>query len=147
MSEGSAAASGPAGPGPTAPAAPIPPTPRERKFRQAAWVYLHVGILYEAAAYAMWQNGVLPTGGMGPAWAWLVGGAVVALLVFGGLYWWQNRWFARAIWAFNALRLPSLIGAGFFRGTDSEIAPAFYVTALVVVVINMAFLARAGWDL
>ena len=120
---------------------------RSRKFRQAAWVYLHVGILYEAAAYAMWQNGVLPTGGLGPPWAWLIGGAAVALGVFWGLYRWQNRWFARAIWAFNALRLPSLIGAGFFRGTDAEIAPAFYVTALVVVVINMAFLARAGWDL
>lgn len=131
--------------------APSPPsggaTPRERKFRQAAWVYLHVGVLYEAAAYAMWQNGVLPTGGLGPPWVWLLIGAAIALGVFWGLYRWQNRWFARAIWALHALRLPALISGAFLRGTDSEIAPAFYMTAIVVVVINLGFLARAGWDL
>ena len=33
---------------------------RATKFRQAAFVYLHVAILYEAAAYAMWRAGRLP---------------------------------------------------------------------------------------
>ena len=120
---------------------------RSRKFRQAAWVYLHVGILYEAAAYAMMQNGVLPTGGMGPPWAWLVAGGLVALGVFWGLLKWQNPWFARVIWALHALRLPALIGGAFFRGADGQIAPSFYAFAIMVVVINLGFLARAGWDL
>ena len=120
---------------------------RARKFRQAAFVYLHVAILYEAAAYAMWQNGVLPTGGWGPPWAWLLAGGAVALAVFWGLLRWQNVWFARAIWLIHGLRLPSLISGAFLRGTDGQIATSFYLTAIVVVVVNLWFLARAGWDL
>ncbi|NIP82401.1 MAG: hypothetical protein GWM90_25520 [Gemmatimonadetes bacterium] len=122
-------------------------TDRDRKFRQAAFVYLHVAILYEAAAYAMAQNGVLPTGGMGPPELWLVLGAVVGLAVFWALLHWKNAWFARAIWALHALRLPALISGAFLRGTDGQIHHSFYLTAIVVVVINLAFLARAGWDL
>jgi hypothetical protein len=131
-----------------APAAPATTaTSRERKFRQAAWVYLHVAILYEAAAITMIKTGALPTGGLGPPWVWLVGGAVVALAVFFGLLLWQNKWLARAVWAIHALRIPTLIEGAFMRGTDGLIHPSFYLTALVVVVINLAFLARAGWDL
>jgi hypothetical protein len=122
-------------------------TGRERKFRQAAWVYLHVAILYEAAAITMMKTGALPTGGLGPAWVWLVAGAAVALAVFFGLLLWQNKWLARAVWAIHALRIPALIEGAFMRGTDGHIHPSFYLTALVVVVINLAFLARAGWDL
>lgn len=129
------------------PDAPSTRSGRERKFRQAAFVYLHVAILYEAAAYAMWQNGVLPTGGWGPPWIWLVFGAVVALAVFWGLLRWQNVWFARAIWALHSLRLPALISGAFLRGADGQIATSFYLTAIVVVVINLGFLARAAWDL
>ena len=54
---------------------------RARKFRQAAFVYLHVAILYEAAVYAMWRHGVLPSRLMGPIWLWLLLGAVLAGLV------------------------------------------------------------------
>jgi hypothetical protein len=122
-------------------------TPLERKFRQAAWVYLHVGILYTAAAYAMMKTGALPTGGLGPPWAWLLAGAAVALTIFLGLLYWRNKWLARAIWAIHALRIPALIEGAFMRGTDGQIHHSFYLVALVVVVINLAFLARAGWDL
>lgn len=128
-------------------AAAAPSGARERKYRQAAWVYLHVGILYEAAAYAMAENGVLPTGGWGPPWLWLVVGGGVALAVFWGLLRWQNAWFARVVWAIHALRLPALMSGAFFRGTDGQIAPSFYAMAIVVVVINLGFLARAAWDL
>lgn len=120
---------------------------RSRKFRQAAWVYLHVAILYEAAALTMLKTGALPTGGLGPGWVWLLAGAVVALAIFFGLLYWQNRWLARVVWGIHALRIPPLIEGAFMRGTDGLIHPSFYLTALVVVVINLAFLARAGWDL
>lgn len=120
---------------------------RERKFRQAAWVYLHVGILYEAAAYSMVKAGAMPTGGWGPPTAWLVAGALVALGVFWALLRWRNPWFARAIWVFWILRLPTLMEGAFFRGTDGEIATSLYAMGIVVAVINLGFLARAAWDI
>lgn len=118
-----------------------------RKFRQAAFVYLHVGILYEAAVWSLWRRGMLPDG-RGPVWLWLVLGAVVLGVVFWGLWSWRNAWFARVIWALHALRLPALIEGAFLRPESDGALPAdFYVTALVVVVVNLGFLARAGWDL
>ena len=124
-------------------------TTRATKFRQAAFVYLHVAILYEAAAFAMWQRGLLPSTRLGgPAWPWLIIGAVVAGAVFVGLYRWQNVWFARIIWALHGLRLPALIDGAFFSGSEPRVAPpSFYLTAIVVVMINLWMLARAGWDL
>jgi hypothetical protein len=120
---------------------------REMKFRQAAFVYLHVSILYEAAAYEMWRAGLLPFSRLGSPVLWLVIGAVVALAVFLGLLYWRNVLFVRVIWALHALRLPPLIGGAFFATTGRPIQPAFYITAIVVVVINLWMLARAGWDL
>lgn len=125
---------------------------RSAKFRQAAIAYLHVGVLYEGAAYVMWHRGVLV--GRGPVWiqhhvpgwAWLVvGGAVMALIVW-GLWTWHNVWFARAVWLLNVLRVPSLIGGAFFPLSANVAPQAFYATALVVVVINLWMLARAAWD-
>ena len=111
-------------------------------------MYLHVAILYEAAAYAMWNRGFLPASRLGPAWPWLIIGAVVAVAIFIGLYRWQNVWFARVIWLLHGLRLPALIEGAFFAGAEPRIAPpSFYVTAIVVVMINLWMLARAGWDL
>jgi hypothetical protein len=122
------------------------PAARQTKFRQAAFVYLHVAILYEATAYAMLRSGLLPSR-LGAPWIWLVGGAAVAALIFVGLYRWRNVWFARTIWGVHGLRLPTLIGGAFFPAQDVITPPAFYITAMVVVVINMWMLARAGWDL
>jgi hypothetical protein len=121
-------------------------TDRRAKFRQAAFVYLHVAILYEAAALAMMGRGMLPSR-FGPPWMWLVAGAVVAGLVFVGLYRWQNAWFARAVWAIHGLRVPALVSGAFFADETTRMPPAFYLTALVVVMINLWMLARAGWDL
>jgi hypothetical protein len=121
-------------------------TARDRKFRQAAWVYLHIGILYTAAAYAMDKTGLLPTA-FGPTRLWIAIGAAVALAIFFGLLLWRNKWLARLVWGLHALRLPALIEGAFLRGTDGAIHHSFYLTALVIVVINLAFLARAGWDL
>jgi hypothetical protein len=123
------------------------PEMRAVKFRQAAFVYLHVAILYEAAAFVMMGRGLLPRQ-FGPPWIWLVVGAIVAALVFVGLYRWQNVWFARAVWAMHGLRLPALINGAFFAGAETRpVPPSFYITAIVVVLINLWMLARAGWDL
>ncbi len=122
------------------------PPARAAKFRQAGFVYLHVAILYEAAVYAMLEAGTLPLR-FGPPGAWLVAGAGVAALGFVGLYHWRNVWFARILWGLNGFRTPFLIGGAFFASPDTVAPPAFYVTALLVVVINLWMLARAGWDL
>ena len=121
-------------------------SPRDRKFRQAAIVYLHVGILYEGAALQMWRDGMLPQR-MGPGWVWLLAGAVITAIVVWGLWSWKNAWFARAVWLIGTLRVPTLIGGAFFPAADQRLGPAFYGVALLVVVINLLMLARAGWDL
>ena len=121
------------------------PPARAAKFRQAGFVYLHVAILYEAAVYVMLGAGTLPAG-RGSPWVWLLAGAALAAFVFVGLFRWRNVWFARIVWGLNAMRTPSLIEGAFFPSSDAMTPSAFYVTALVVVVINLWRLARAGWD-
>lgn len=128
-----------------------PAAARTRKYRQAAIAYLHVGILYEAAVFVFWRQGILPEA-RGPAWVWLLLGALLAGLISYALWRWQHRWLALTIWALHALRLPALIEGAFFArahtGVDVALVPAsFYLTALVVVIVNLAFLARAGFDL
>ena len=129
---------------PSAPAAHDPV--RARKFRQAAFVYLHVAILYEATAFAMWRAGLLPAG-RGPGWLWLILGGLVAGAIFVGLLRWQNATFARVIWVIHSMRLPSLIKSAFIVTAEIGLTRGFYVTAIVVVVINLWMLARAAWDL
>ena len=74
-------------------------------------------------------------------------GPVVVGVVFWALWKWHNAWVARVVWFIAALRVPTLIGGTFLPTTDQLLAPAFYGTALLVVMINLAMLARAGWDL
>ncbi|HEX6940517.1 MAG TPA: hypothetical protein VF158_13965 [Longimicrobiales bacterium] len=118
---------------------------RVRKFRHAAFAYLHVGLLYEAAAYVMWRRGLLPEG-RGPGWLWLIIGAAITAVIVWGLGRWRNVWFARAVWAIHALRLPAMIGGAFFPDPAASLPPGFYLTGLVVVVINLWMLSRAAWD-
>jgi hypothetical protein len=118
---------------------------RAEKFRQAAFAYLLVGVLYEGAAYAMWQRGILPPG-RGPGWLWMLVGAGIVSLVVWGLWKWQNVWFARVIWVIHALRVPVLIEGAFFPLPTARLSSAFYLTALVVVVANLWMLGRAAWD-
>jgi hypothetical protein len=118
---------------------------RRQKFRQAAFAYLMVGILYEAAVYAMWRNGLLPAGRGGPV-LWLVLGAGIVALVFWLLWKRRSVWAARILFVLVALRLPALI-EGAFLGGATRLPESFYLTALVVVAANLWMLARAGWDL
>lgn len=122
------------------------PAARAAKFRQAAFVYLHVALLYEAAVWVLHGAGGLPAA-RGPVAVWLVAGAVVAGVVFWALYFKQNVWVARVVWFLGAFRLPALIRGAFFPAEDAALPEAFYLTALVVVLVNLWMLARAGWDL
>ncbi|HUH12120.1 MAG TPA: hypothetical protein VMK65_03385 [Longimicrobiales bacterium] len=119
---------------------------RARRFRHAAFAYLHVGLLYEAGVFALWRRGMLPVE-RGPAWLWLVLGALLVAVIVWALWSWRSRWFARVLWAVHALRLPALLTGAFFPAEGTLLPPSFYLTALVVVVLNLVFLARAGWDL
>ena len=118
---------------------------RTRKLRQAAFVYLHVGILYEAAVWVMASRGLLPTE-RGPVGLWLAMGALIVGGVFWALWFKRSVWTARVIWGLHALRLPALVEGAFFGSPGSDLTPDFYVAALVVVLFNLAMLARAGWD-
>lgn len=118
---------------------------RSRKFRQAAIVYLHVAVLYQLSAYVLLQQDLFPST-RGPAWAWFVLGTAITLAVVLGLWYWQNVWFARAIWGLHALRLPTLIKGAFIEGAAAAIEPRFYLAAGIVVLVNLWMLARAAWD-
>ncbi|MQA90457.1 MAG: hypothetical protein GEU90_09505 [Gemmatimonas sp.] len=122
-------------------------TPRARKFRQAAFVYLHVGLLYEFSVYAFWRAGLLE-GVPGHPVAWLLAGAAIVAIVFWALWFRQSIPFARVIWAIHGLRLPALIQGAFLRPAGEGIVPpSFYLLAILVIVLNLWMLARAGWDL
>ena len=133
----------PAGVGPVDPALEAA---RARRFRHAAFAYLHVGLLYEAGVFALWRRGMLPAE-RGPAWLWLVLGALLVAVIVWVLWTRRSLWFARVLWALHALRLPALLTGAFFPAEGTLLPPSFYLTALVVVVVNLIFLARAGWDL
>lgn len=122
------------------------PPERVAKFRQAAFVYLHVGLLYEAAVWAIHRAGLLPET-RGPVWAWLAFGAVILAAVFWGLWWWQNVWVARGVWALHALRLPAVLEGAFLAGAEARLSAGLYQVALAAVLVNLWMLARAGWDL
>ncbi len=117
-----------------------------RKYRQAAIVYLHVGILYLFAVHVMGGAGVIPAE-RGPVWLWLILGAAVLGGVVWGLWRWQNPWFARLIWGLHSLRIPWLVQGAFFPAIDAQVPPSFYLTALTIVLVNLGMLARAAWDL
>ena len=118
---------------------------RDRKFRQAAFFYLHVGILYECVVFVLWREGMLPPG-RGGAPVWLLIGAVITLAIFWGLFSRRSVWLARIVWALHALRLPAILRGAFFV-SDGVIPPSLWLVALPVVLINLWLLARAGWDL
>lgn len=117
---------------------------RALKFRQAAIVYLHYAILYEFGAWALLERGLFPES-RGPQWMWFAMGAAIAVVVVWGLWWWQNPWFARAVWALVGLRLPTLIEGAFFGG-DLDVPGGLYLAAGLVILVNLWMLARAAWD-
>jgi hypothetical protein len=121
-------------------------TERGRKFRQAAFYYLHMGVLYEAAVLEMARRGLLDARG-GTPWIWLLAGAGVVAFVFWALYHRQSVWVARIIWGLGLFRLPALVGGAFFPDPASRLPADFFLVALAIVLGNLWLLARAGWDL
>lgn len=126
---------------------PAPPGEPARKFRQAAFFYLHVGILYEFVVFALWRRDLLPAARAGGAPVWLAIGALITLAIFWGLWSKRSRWLARIVWFVHALRLPAIIGGAFFPAPGAIIPQSLWLVALPIVLINLWLLARAGWDL
>ena len=120
------------------------PPERARKFRQAAIAYLHYGVLYLFGAWALLERDLFPQA-RGPEWLWFGAGIAIGAIVVGGLWWWQNPWFARVLWVLVALRLPTLIEGAFF-GSALDVPPGLYLAAGLVVLANLWYLARAAWD-
>jgi hypothetical protein len=120
---------------------------RARKFKQAAFFYLQMGVLYEAAILALARRGMLDARAGAPYWVWLLAGAGIVALVFWLLWSRRSVWTARVIWGLGLFRLPALIEGSFFPTEGSAIPGSFFLTGLVVVFINLWMLARAGWDL
>lgn len=130
----------------TVPSAPgRHPPARALKFRQAAFAYLLVGLLYESAVYSGWQAGIVPLD-RGPVWGWLLAGAAVVAVVFAALWWWQNVWVPRVVFVLQAGRLPAIVAGGFLPESGAQIPADLYRVALLVVLVNLWMLARAGWD-
>jgi glucan phosphoethanolaminetransferase (alkaline phosphatase superfamily) len=117
-----------------------------QKFKQAAFAYLMVGLLYESAVFAVWRAGHMPTG-RGSVGLWLVLGAAITALIVWALWRYRNPWIPRVIFTLHALRLAPLIGNAFFPAAEAQIPASFFGAALAVVIINLWMLARAGWDL
>lgn len=122
-----------------------PDADRARKFRQAAIVYLHYALLYWIGAWVLVERDLFPAA-RGPAWMWFVAGAAIGLGITAALWWWRNPWFARVLWCVVALRLPTLIEGAFFP-LPGGVPPGLHLAAAIVVLVVLAFLARAGWDL
>jgi hypothetical protein len=123
---------------------------RALKFRQASFVYLHFSILYEAGAYVMYRQELLPANAaLGPPpWVWVfVLGPLVAGSFFIALLKRPSAWLAGILWFIGAGRIPTLIHGAFITTDTGALAPSLYLTALIVSVINMWMLARAAWDL
>jgi hypothetical protein len=118
----------------------------EGKLRQAAFFYLHVGALYEAAVYTLAKRGVLGER-LGPPWMWLLLGAGIVGVVFWALWFRRSFWTARVVWLLGLFRLPALIRGAFFPLESALLPESFYLVALGVVLLNAWMLARAGWDL
>src|SRR5207244_3641695 len=100
-----------------------PADEQRRKLRQAAFIYLHVGVLYEGAVYEMARRGLLVER-LDPAWIWLVSGAAIVALVFWALWSRASVWTARVIWALGLFRLPALIGGAFFPEPSARVPEA-----------------------
>lgn len=120
-------------------------SPRDRKFRQAAFVYLHVGLLYEAGVVAVWRGGLAPE--RGSMLLWLLFGAAIAVGVAWALWRFRSPWLPRVVWGLHALRLPKVFAGAFGLDAATNLPEAVWRLALVAVLVNLAFLARAGWDL
>ena len=119
---------------------------RRRKLRQAAFVYLHVGILYESVVFALAERGMVSPE-RGPLWLWMAIGVLIVAIVFWALWSKESIWVARIVWAVHALRVPTLLGGAFLPDAAQQLPSSAYLAALLVVLINLWMMARAGWDL
>ena len=118
---------------------------RSAKFRQAAFFYLLVAVLYLSVVWILHEDGSVPA--RGPIGVYMAAGVAIAAGVFAGLWRWENVWVARLVCILGAFRIPALLRGAFLPAEGASLSETLYLVALVVVLINLWLLARAGWDL
>lgn len=134
------------------------PTGNQKRFAQAAIAYLIYGLLYEGfAALRIWE-GRLPLGVPTSMTAsYLIIGGLIMLLVPYFVYRGYRR-FTQLVAFLVGLRAIALIGilGGFHLPFFYEREPFFlkkmstdavYVAALLITLVTLFFLGRAGWNL
>lgn len=129
----------------TADPKPGPSEAHVAKMRQAAFFYLVVALLYMSSVWVLHEAGQVPT--RGPISLYMVMGTAIAAAVFLGLWRWRNVWVARFVCVAGAFRVPALLERAFLPDDAANLDPTFYLAALIVVLINLWLMARAGWDL
>ncbi len=134
------------------------PAAQQRKFKQAAIAYLIYGVLYEGfAVLRIWQNGLPPVVSYTTMVSYLVIGALIMVL-FPYLVYRGYRRFTQLVSLLVGLRAIALLGVlGGFRLPflyDREpfflkqMSPdAVYAAALLVTLVTMVCLIRAGWQI
>lgn len=133
------------------------PTTQQTKFAQAAVVYLIYGILYEGfALLRVWESGLPPGVSISTTATYLIIGALIMVL-FPYFIYRRYRRFTQLVAFLVGLRAVALIGIlGGFRLPfyyDREpfflrqMSPdAVYAVALIITLVTLFFLIRAGWD-
>lgn len=131
---------------------------QQTKFTQAAVVYLIYGILYEGfAVLRVWESGLPPGVSISTTATYLIIGALIMLL-FPYLINRGYRRFTQLVAFLVGLRAIALIGVlgGFRLPFFYDREPFFlrqmspdwvYVAALVITLVTLFLLVRAGWDL
>ncbi len=115
------------------------PPERARKYRQAAIIYFAYGVYYLAGVIGLGRRSGWVMHGYNPIFAWvLIPVGALITIAFPIFVWRQVRWFtcalaivvfARSVYLFSQLTLPSFLGP------------------FIVAAVAAWMLARAGWDL
>lgn len=122
---------------------------QKQKYHQAALTYLLYGLIYLSGALYLAAMDVVARSG----WVWFAVGAVF-ILVLPPLIWFEYKWITRILAVLVGVRVVGLGRTIFFE--DGALVPLPWggdlpmrygaVGFLVVAVVTVFMLARAGWQ-
>ncbi|MFQ5902588.1 MAG: hypothetical protein ACE5JO_02760 [Candidatus Binatia bacterium] len=134
------------------------PTLQQTRFMHAAIAYLIYGLLYEGfAALRIWEGGLPPGVSVSRSASYLIIGALIMVLFPYFVYRGYRR-FTQIVALLVGLRAIALIGIlgglhlPFFYDREPFFlkkmsSDAVYGAALVIAIVTLFFLIRAGWNL